>query len=102
MGFSEQTTRFLEGLFSPGRMKYHRFPVRCPAADYDEVVRRYVKRARQVGGVFGVGRFGNVSAPGISDLDLVVVTEPNLAPGAGELLSVAGLPDFDRELMLHD
>jgi hypothetical protein len=98
----EPTTGYLESLVGPDRAAYDRLPVRCPAGDYDEVVDRYVKRARQVAGVIGVARFGNVSAPGISDLDLVVITEPHLAQGAAALLSVARLPEFDRELMLHD
>jgi hypothetical protein len=92
----------LEELFSAESTHYHRLPVRRQRSDYDAVLDRYVERARRAPGVVGVARFGNVSAPGISDLDLVVLTEPVLPPGAGSLLSVEGLPEVDREVMLHD
>jgi hypothetical protein len=99
---SEPATTSPGDLFSPGDTTYVRFPSRRAAADYEDVVERYVERARKVQGVLGVARFGNVSAPGISDLDLVVVTEPDLPPEAGKTLSVNDLPEFDRELMMHD
>jgi hypothetical protein len=102
MTLPERTTSHLEDLFAPGPMQYFRFPAPCSAAAYGGVVDRFVERARKVRGVLGVGRFGNVSAPGISDLDLVVVTEPDVAPDAGEHLTVNSLPEFDRGLMMHD
>jgi hypothetical protein len=89
-------------LFSPSRTRYVHFPAPCSKADYDQVVDRYVERARKLPGVSAVAQFGNVSAPGISDLDFVVVAEPDLPPESGKSLGVQQLPEFDRELMMHD
>ena len=92
----------LNGIFSPDRVRYYNFPAACLREDYERTVERYVDRVRRVPGVLGVGRYGNISTPGISDLDLVIVTEDDLPPSAGETLSIGGLPEFERNLFMHE
>jgi hypothetical protein len=43
--------------------------------DYDNVVARYIERCAAVPGVRAIYQFGAVSAPGLSDLDLIVVLD---------------------------
>src|SRR5206468_2300650 len=57
----------LRAVFSPDRVTYRNFPAACAREDYERTVERYVDRARRVPGVVGIGRYGNVSIPGISD-----------------------------------
>ena len=92
----------LRALFSPDRVRYWNFPTACRRADYERTVELYVDRGCGVPNVLGVGRYGNVSTPGISDLDLVVVTEDDLPPQTVNALSIAGLPDFERNLFMHE
>ena len=95
-------TERLRAAFSPGRVRYHNFPVACRRQDYERAVERYLDIVRRVPGVVGVGRYGNISSPGISDLDMVVITEDDLPAGSGEKLSIGQLPEFERNLFMHE
>jgi hypothetical protein len=53
--------------------------------DYDGVVARYVERCAAVPGVRAIYQFGAVSAPGLSDLDLIVVLDTALVRDPEEL-----------------
>ena len=99
---TEARARRLRAVFSPERVRYWNFPAACPREAYEQTVERYVDRVSRVPKVLGIGRFGNISAPGISDLDLVVVTEGALPAGQAGALSIVGLPAFDQNLFMHE
>ena len=88
--------------FSPERVNYRCFPSPCLKQDYDRTVERYIDKVKRIPGILGIGRYGNVTAPGISDLDLVVITEPELPRDAGRGISIEGLPEFERNLFMHE
>ncbi|HLJ56320.1 MAG TPA: hypothetical protein VKT77_14865 [Chthonomonadaceae bacterium] len=96
------TAERLRAAFSPDRVRYRNFPDEYAREDYDRAIERYVAQASRTPGVLGIGRFGNVTAPGISDIDLVVVTEETLSAGARSALSIEGLSEADRNLFMHE
>ncbi len=61
------------------------------AADYEGVVERYADACHRVPGVRAIYRFGSIQAPGLSDLDLIVVLGevPGDARAALGMLSIA-------------
>jgi hypothetical protein len=62
--------------------RYYWLPTRCRKSDSEAVIDRCVAPARRVPGLVSVARFGGVSVPGISELDRMVVTEPDLGARA--------------------
>jgi hypothetical protein len=62
-------------------------------ADYEHVIEMYAAECSAIPGVCAIYQFGNVGAPGLSDIDLVVVLDDD-AP----LLC----PDFERLSIQHE
>ena len=89
-------------IFSPNRVRYRCYPTQCDRGAYENAVALYVDQVRKLPEVVGIGRYGNVSIPGISDIDLVVVTEEDISSSSASQLSIANLPDFERNLFMHE
>lgn len=53
-------------------------PKRYSLSDYDKAVESFIEHYRKHQDVIAIYRFGNVSAPGISDLDFIVVLRDKL------------------------
>ncbi|MFM7217725.1 MAG: hypothetical protein ACKO1U_06880 [Bacteroidota bacterium] len=80
--------------------KYHFSDLPKPAAAslYAEAVQSAVDRIKQIDGLVAVYSIGSVGAPGISDIDLVVVFE-DATVWKEELRS--GMSPFQRNLFVH-
>lgn len=65
--------------------------VAMTAADYEGAVARYVGVCADLPGVRAIYQFGSVGAPGVSDLDLIVVLDDEVTEGSADLarLSIA-------------
>ena len=66
-------------------------------SDYAATARAIVDRVSAVEGVHSIHQFGEVGAPGVSDLDVLVVLEPEAIPRCAELLD--GIED---RILLHE
>ena len=63
-------------------LTYINHPIDIDASAYDEAIDKYVCRVKKLPGIVEVVQFGRVTAPGISDLDLLVVVDDsaNIVP----------------------
>lgn len=59
-------------------MKFSKWPRRRARADYQRALKDFVRRSRQEAGIRAVYMAGNVSQPGISDLDVLVALDDRL------------------------
>src|SRR5205085_4610358 len=76
------------GGVSPTRVILSSFPERASPRDYAEAAAELEGLLVELPGALAVYRFGNVGAPGISDLDrLVVVERPDAVPDVWNRLS---------------
>lgn len=76
-----------------------------PLATYEAYVGRYVQHVKDVPGVRAIYQMGSTSAPGISDLDLIVVVDDPYRPADYQRLSVRKVFGDDAEaryLFIHD
>ena len=89
---------------SPDGARFEDFPVRRSRESYRSVVDRFVAGVAKAPGVVAVRQFGGVSAPGISDIDLLVETNPELTPEDVRILCQVRdrLPSDDRQYLVHD
>ena len=93
--------RDLNLLLAPERICYHEFPVRRTVEEYELALEAYVERVRHAPGIVGVARFGAIRTPGISDLDVVVFTEPSFGAATAAALAIDELPRPDLGLFVH-
>lgn len=80
-------------------MKFVHPPEFIPLSRYEQLLTRYVDIVSQESSVVQIFSMGSISAPGLSDIDIIVVVddEPKKIP----LLSVSQF-GMDRRLFLHD
>ena len=76
-------------------------PLAHEARDYEETRRRYIAIARQQRAVLGVYQYGNITYPGLSDLDLLLCVSETIAPIVSTRLAVEALGPFYESVMLH-
>lgn len=77
------------------------FPRRRDTAEYSTAVSQYAERLGGQPGVVGVFQIGSVSAPGVSDLDLVVLLEDEGPVPGPALLDIVSLNAETRYLFMH-
>ena len=73
--------------------------------DYQDALDRYLKITDQVGAsktVYQFGTFGSQTAPGLSDIDLVVMVDEKITHRETLGLSIKNLSKDDQEIFLHD
>lgn len=73
-------------------------PKRVEKDAYEKAVSRYCDKISACLGIVGVGQFGSVGAPGLSDIDLMVVTKNDFDIRYAPTLSVKGIDD---NLFIH-
>ncbi len=76
-------------------------PLAREARDYEETRQRYIAFAQQQPAVLGVYQYGNITHPGLSDLDLVLCiseTDESIVP---DQLAVEALGPLYENVMLH-
>jgi len=73
-------------------------PHAVPASSYEEALGRMTDFLRKKEGILAVYQLGGVTSPGISDLDMLVVTEDNLRFDVNPLMD---LPGISRYLFIH-
>ena len=73
--------------------------------DYQAALDRYLKVISQIGAsktVYQFGTFGSKTAPGLSDIDLVVLVDEKITHRETLKLSIKNLCKDDQEIFLHD
>ena len=86
-------------------MRLEHLPKTRTLHDYQTALDRYLKQVtkiKTVKAVFQFGRFGSNSAPGLSDIDLVIVVDDKITHQEISALSIHNLSEDDREIFLHD
>jgi hypothetical protein len=78
-----------------------RWPRRVAAELYDEVREAYLDRLFATGQVRAAYQMGGVGAPGLSDLDLVVVCQDPLARDLNEAADIRALGEEARYVLMH-
>jgi hypothetical protein len=76
-------------------------PLVREARDYAETRERYLASAQQQRAVLAVYQYGNITYPGLSDLDLLLCVSETVEPIASTRLAVETLGPLDQSLMLH-
>ncbi len=76
-------------------------PLVREARDYDGTRDRYLALAQQENAVLGVYQYGNITYPGLSDLDLVLCLSETAEPIESARLAVTALSPLDQDIMLH-
>lgn len=66
--------------------------------DYQHATQEYIRRVKKINGVKAIFTMGSVGAPGLSDIDLIIVTEHDLSLSDSSSLSNK---DIDERLFLH-
>lgn len=77
------------------------FPRPCTLADYESAILEYVEPLTRRSEIAGIYQFGSVGAPGISDIDLIVVLEDDVHTFPEELLRLDRLSATARYLFMH-
>jgi hypothetical protein len=67
-------------------------------SDYHRAIEKYIKRVSSVSGVVSVSTMGSIRAPGLSDIDIVLVVRDDFAAPDSLKLNVRGIDD---RLFLH-
>lgn len=80
------------------RLRLYNPPKNIPMREYDKTRSDYVHQASQVSGVKGIFTMGSVKAPGLSDLDMIVVVDDSFNPQQSAALSVT---NFSDDIFLH-
>ena len=73
--------------------------------EYQTALDRYLKQAARTKGVKAVyqfGSFGSVSAPGISDIDLLLIVDEKITKKEISKLAKYNLREDDRDIFLHN
>ena len=79
-------------------MKVINRPVPVNVGAYNKAIESYISRLKSIRGIFSVNTMGSVNAPGLSDIDIIVVVEDNFCPSQSSELSIDHLDD---RLFLH-
>lgn len=79
-------------------MKIFNEPVYIDCSSYQSQINEYVCRAKNFDGVCSIYLMGSIKAPGLSDIDLLVVVDDNFYESKSKNLSVMGL---DSRVFLH-
>jgi len=80
-------------------MQFHSYPEYISIQDYQKNVETYKAHLKNIDEVLGLFSMGSISDPGLSDIDLIVVTKNMVSHGV--TLSPFGL-NLDRRLFVHD
>ena len=81
-----------------GNIKVFNEPMYIARGEYESALDRYMNTVRRVPGVLAGFTMGSVGAPGLSDLDVVIVVEDDFMELKSDSLSTCG---FDDRLFLH-
>ena len=79
-------------------LKFIDQPAPCSRQLYEDTCAGIVQRNKSIAGLRSIYRFGNITAPGISDLDLLFVFEPGTIC---ERNGLEDLPEAHRRLFTH-
>jgi hypothetical protein len=79
-------------------MKIINEPQTISLAEYNDQIEKYKNRVSSIGGVQSVYLMGSIKAPGLSDVDLIVVVDDDFKSSLSGELSVSGL---DPRIFLH-
>ncbi len=74
-------------------MKLVNYPSPVPAERYDRAIQKYLDKIKHFDGVIAVFQMGSIQAPGLSDIDLIVVTTDDFPAKLSEKLSIRGIDD---------
>jgi len=76
-------------------------PIYHEKARYDAARDAYIERVRNLKGVVSIYQMGGVSAPGISDLDLIVVMENDVTPPDAVHFGTSMMTEAQRYIFFH-
>jgi len=79
-------------------MKIDNYPVPIALSEYERAVGIYLDRVKAIPGVISVNTMGSVGAPGLSDIDILVVVNDDFPSGRSSELNIRGI---DNRLFLH-
>ena len=82
--------------------KFSNFPVRYELKDYQEIRDRYIRRVAKLADVKAIYQLGDISVPGISDIDLMVVLNDKLQDSSFKDYTVQSLGGRSRYLFMHN
>jgi hypothetical protein len=88
-----------ERLSLPRKALFSRAPVACAALEYEATLQRCVEIYTQYPGLAAIYQYGSVSAPGISDLDILLVFHDDTPPVPGPWAQ--HLMPRQRYLLMH-
>jgi len=80
-------------------LTYYNYPKPVPISCYYSEIDRYIKDVSNVDDVIAIYSMGTIKCPGISDIDLIVVTKDNVKNS--HRLSVFN-KKYDNNLFIHD
>src|SRR6056297_896623 len=73
-------------------------PKNVPIDNYKKAVDAYLEKIKKVPGILSVYLMGGFSAPGLSDIDIIVVVDDNFSSLNSHLLDVKGIDEY---LFIH-
>ena len=73
-------------------------PVAVELEEYDRAIRSYIAKVTSIPGVRSAYTMGSIKAPGLSDIDMILVVNDNFESGDSHRLSTSGI---DNRLFLH-
>ncbi|WP_200285033.1 hypothetical protein [Rhabdochromatium marinum] len=73
-------------------------PARLKKEEYSEALNQYLNRFQNASGIKALATMGSVKAPGLSDLDVIVVVNDDILPLSAKKLSTKGIND---SIFLH-
>ena len=79
-------------------MHFTNEPAFVPYADYEQALAQYLHRVKDVPGVSSVYTMGSVGAPGLSDIDVIVVVKDDFKASLSQQL---GTLKIDSRLFIH-
>jgi hypothetical protein len=83
-------------------LTYINRPIEIDASAYDEATDKYVCRVKKLPGIVDVVQFGGVTAPGISDLDLLVIMDDSANIAPSHLSCKSGCHGLSGNVWSHD
>jgi len=78
-----------------------RWPRKLPASAYDDAREAYLDRLFATGDVVAAYQMGGVGAPGLSDLDLIVVCRDPIRADLNKIADIAALGGHARYTFMH-
>lgn len=79
-------------------MKLYNPPLPVDIEEYNRAIDSYLARAGKLSGVRSIYTMGSIKAPGLSDIDIIVVVENEFDPHLSVNLSTSGI---DKNLYIH-